>query len=172
MRLHQPPLLGYDTASFRSRFMEIFRKKSGYRWMDVYIRKSQASGIDLINVAYGSLCELRDDYNKWLMLDRQAPWSTSSTEAQLIYAIRLDPAAYTEDINHACCLHILAQYEINCRGGRLQGAHEHGSRRSPRPTGGRSRGVACLPFVWWRYAVAQNKGRCAILLGLHRVSGL
>ncbi|MEI6646413.1 MAG: four helix bundle suffix domain-containing protein [bacterium] len=140
--------------------MEIFRKKSGYRWMDVYIlanvvelgtchfckrfftlqndpggrtfaqmthaarsgcrniaegcerlTTSQASGIDLVNVAYASLCELRDDYNRWLMLDKQAPWATSSAEAQRIYAIRLDPAAYTEDINHACCLHILAQYE-------------------------------------------------------------
>jgi restriction system protein len=140
--------------------MEIFRKKSGYRWMDVYIlanvvelgtchfckrfltlqndpggrtfaqmthaarsgcrniaegcerlTTSQSSGIDLVNVAYASLCELRDDYNRWLMLDKQAPWATASEEAQQLYTLRLDPATYTEDINRACCLHILAQYE-------------------------------------------------------------
>jgi four helix bundle suffix protein len=140
--------------------MEIFRKKSGYRWMDVYIlanvvelgtrhfcrrfltlqndpggrtfaqmthaarsgcrniaegcerlTTSQASGIDLVNVAYASLCELRDDYNLWLMLGKQAPWPTQSQEAQSLYCIRLDSATYTDDINHACCRHILAQYE-------------------------------------------------------------
>jgi four helix bundle suffix protein len=72
---------------------------------------SQSSGIDLVNVAYASLCELRDDYNRWLMLDKQAPWATGSEEAQQLYTLRLDPATYTEDINRACCLHILAQYE-------------------------------------------------------------
>jgi len=70
---------------------------------------SSASGIDLINVALASLCELRDDYNKWLMKHGQAPWAMADAEAQKILATRLDPADYGEDVNRGCCLHILKQ---------------------------------------------------------------
>lgn len=71
---------------------------------------SYASAMELLDVARASLCELRDDYNAWLMMDRQAPWPMDSVEAQRIYGLRLDAPDYGNDINRGVCLHILAQY--------------------------------------------------------------
>ncbi|MGE9295901.1 MAG: four helix bundle suffix domain-containing protein [Puniceicoccales bacterium] len=74
------------------------------------LQTSFSSGLDLLNVARASLCELRDDYNEWLMLRGQAPWPKDSQQAMRIYAVRLDPPNYGDDINRGVCLHILAQY--------------------------------------------------------------
>ncbi len=71
---------------------------------------SHASAMELLDVARASLCELRDDYNAWLMMDGQAPWAMDSAEAQRVYGVRLDAPDYGKDINRGICLHILAQY--------------------------------------------------------------
>jgi four helix bundle suffix protein len=70
---------------------------------------SYSTAIELLDVARASLCELRDDYNKWLMMRGQAPWPMASAEAQRIYSMRLDPPEYGDDINRGFCLHVLAQ---------------------------------------------------------------
>jgi restriction system protein len=70
---------------------------------------SYSTAIELLDVARASLCELRDDYNKWLMMRGQAPWPMASEEAQRIYSMRLDPPDYGDDINRGFCLHVLAQ---------------------------------------------------------------
>jgi hypothetical protein len=52
---------------------------------------STASGLDLLNVAKASLCELRDDYLKWLLRARQLPWGDTVPEAVAIRRLDLDP---------------------------------------------------------------------------------
>ncbi len=71
---------------------------------------SCASAMELLDVARASLCELRDDFNAWLMLQGQVPWPMASDEAQHVFALRLDPPDYGDDINRGVCLHVLAQY--------------------------------------------------------------
>lgn len=71
---------------------------------------SFASAMQLLDVARASLCELRDDYNAWIMLHGQAPWAMESDSAQRIYNERLDKPNYGNDINRGVCLHILEQY--------------------------------------------------------------
>jgi four helix bundle suffix protein len=71
---------------------------------------SYSTAIELLDVARASLCELRDDYNKCLMMQWQAPWPMESDEARRVYAVRLDPPDYGSDINRGVCLHVLAQY--------------------------------------------------------------
>ena len=70
---------------------------------------SYASAIELLDVARASLCELRDDYNKWLMMQWQAPWPMDSEEAQRVYQVRLHAPDYGSDVNRGVCLHVLAQ---------------------------------------------------------------
>jgi len=70
---------------------------------------SYATAIELLDVARASLCELRDDYNKRLMMQWQAPWPMKSAEAQRVYAVRLDPPDYGDDINRGTCLHVMTQ---------------------------------------------------------------
>lgn len=70
---------------------------------------SYATAIELLDMARASLCELRDDYCHWLMLQGQAPWAMDSAEAACIYGVRLDPPAYGDDLNRGVCLHVLAQ---------------------------------------------------------------
>jgi hypothetical protein len=50
---------------------------------------SYATATELLDVARASLCELRDDYLKWLMMQGLAPWAMESPEAQRIYGVRL-----------------------------------------------------------------------------------
>lgn len=50
---------------------------------------STSSGIDLLNVAKGSLSELRDDYLKWLLQHDELPWD--EPDAALVRRISLDP---------------------------------------------------------------------------------
>jgi len=71
---------------------------------------SYATALELLDVARASLCELRDDYNRWLMLQGQAPWPKESAEAARVYGVRLDAPDYGNDINRGVCCHILAQY--------------------------------------------------------------
>jgi len=70
---------------------------------------SYATATTLLDVARASLCELRDDYLKWLMMQQLAPWAMKSDEAQRIYGIRLDKPDYGDDINRGFCLHVLNQ---------------------------------------------------------------
>lgn len=70
---------------------------------------SYATAIELLDVARASLCELRDDYNKWLMMQWQAPWPVAGEEAKRIYAVRLDVPDYGNDVNRGVCLHVMAQ---------------------------------------------------------------
>jgi len=70
---------------------------------------SYSTAIELLDVARASLCELRDDYNKWLMMRGQAPWPMAGAEAQRIFSLRLDAPDYGDDINRGFCLHVLAQ---------------------------------------------------------------
>ena len=70
---------------------------------------SYATATTLLDVARASLCELRDDYLKWLMKQGLAPWAMKSPEAQHIYGMRLDKPDYGDDINRGFCLHVLAQ---------------------------------------------------------------
>ncbi|HPO38514.1 MAG TPA: four helix bundle protein [Kiritimatiellia bacterium] len=53
---------------------------------------SSASGMDLLNVAKGSLGELRDDYLKWLLRARRLPWDDSAPDALAVRRTDLDPA--------------------------------------------------------------------------------
>jgi restriction system protein len=71
---------------------------------------SYATATTLLDVARASLCELRDDYQKWLMMQQLAPWAMKVSEAQHIYGMRLDKPDYGDDINRGFCLHVLAQY--------------------------------------------------------------
>lgn len=139
---------------------ELFRKSSGYRYMDAFviasitelatehfcrkflnlkndpggrtfsqmthaarsgcrnfaegserIKTSYATAIKLLDVARASLCELRDDFNKWVMLHWQVPWEQESDEAQRVYKIRLDTPDYGKDVNQVFCRHVLNQYK-------------------------------------------------------------
>ena len=71
---------------------------------------SYATATTLLDVARASLCELRDDYLKWLMKQELAPWAMHSPDAQRVYGMRLDKPDYGDDINRGFCLHVLAQY--------------------------------------------------------------
>ena len=71
---------------------------------------SYASAMELLDVARASLCELRDDFNEWLMMQWQAPWAMESEEAQRIYGVRLDKPDYGNDVNRGFCLHVMAQF--------------------------------------------------------------
>jgi four helix bundle suffix protein len=70
---------------------------------------SYASAMELLDVARASLCELRDDYNAWLMMQGHAPWPMDSDDAQRVYALRLDKPDYGDDISRGVCLHVLQQ---------------------------------------------------------------
>ncbi|MDT8390109.1 MAG: four helix bundle suffix domain-containing protein [Lentisphaeria bacterium] len=71
---------------------------------------SFASAMELLDVARASLCELRDDFNAWLLLRGEAPWPMESDTSQRVFGIRLDKPDYGSDVNRGVCLHILAQY--------------------------------------------------------------
>lgn len=81
---------------------------------------STSSGLDLLNVAKGSLAELRDDYLKWLMRHDELPWD--EPEAVRVRRIDLDPPTQPRSTdstvsppshkpfsNRAFCAHVLAQ---------------------------------------------------------------
>ncbi len=71
---------------------------------------SYATATELLDVARASLCELRDDFLKSLLMEGLVPWPMDSPEAQRSYGLRLDKPDYGDDINRGFCLHVLAQY--------------------------------------------------------------
>jgi four helix bundle suffix protein len=70
---------------------------------------SKETEMKLTDVARASLCELRGDYETWLLLRGQAPWRRDSPEAKALFSLRLDKPQYSDDIAHESCVHILAQ---------------------------------------------------------------
>lgn len=70
---------------------------------------SMQTTLKLLDVAKASLCELRDDYLTWLLDLGLPPWPQRSAEAQEVYAVRFDAAAYGDDINYELAKHIIAQ---------------------------------------------------------------
>jgi four helix bundle suffix protein len=70
---------------------------------------SKETEMRLTDVARSSLAELAGDYLNWLLRQEQVPWGKETPEARAVYAVRLDPPAYGEDVVHDACVHILAQ---------------------------------------------------------------
>lgn len=52
---------------------------------------STAGGLDLLNIAKGSLCELRDDYIKWLLCRDTLPWDDDDEQARAVSRLDLEP---------------------------------------------------------------------------------
>ena len=63
----------------------------------------------LTDVARSSLAELSGDYLNWLLQRDRLPWRKDSPESRAVYAVRLDPPDYGEDVVHDACARILAQ---------------------------------------------------------------
>ncbi len=63
----------------------------------------------LTDVARSSLAELSGDYLNWLLQRDRLPWRKDSPESRAVYAVRLDPPDYGEDVVHDACAHILVQ---------------------------------------------------------------
>jgi len=72
---------------------------------------SKETEMKLTDVARASLCELRGDYETWLLLRGEAPWRRDSPEAKAVFNQRLDKTEYSSDIAHDSCVHILAQQQ-------------------------------------------------------------
>ena len=70
---------------------------------------SRETEMRLTDVARSSLAELAGDYLNWLLRQEQMPWGKETPEARAVYAVRLDPPAYGEDVVRDACSHILAQ---------------------------------------------------------------
>ena len=64
-----------------------------------------------MDFAKASLCELRGDYETWLLLHGQLPWRRNSPDAKAVFGLRLDKPEYSDDVAHDCCAHILAQQD-------------------------------------------------------------
>ena len=70
---------------------------------------SKETEMKLTDVAKASLCELRGDYETWLLRHGQVPWKRDSPEAREVFDLRLDRPEYSKDVAHDSCVHILAQ---------------------------------------------------------------
>ncbi|MFA5203380.1 MAG: four helix bundle suffix domain-containing protein [Lentisphaeria bacterium] len=70
---------------------------------------SKETEMKLTDVARASLCELRGDYETWLMLHGAVPWRRGAPEAKAVFSLRLDKPEYSDDLAHDSCAHILAQ---------------------------------------------------------------
>lgn len=70
---------------------------------------SKETEMKLTDVARSSLAELSGDFLNWLLRQDKVPWGKSTPAARELYAVRLDKAAYGEDVVHDACAHILAQ---------------------------------------------------------------
>jgi four helix bundle suffix protein len=70
---------------------------------------SKETEMKLTDVARASLCELRGDYETWLLLHGEAPWRRNSPEATAIFDLRFDKPEYSDDIAHDSSIHILTQ---------------------------------------------------------------
>ena len=70
---------------------------------------SKETEMRLTDVAKASLCELRGDYETWLLRHGQLPWRKDSPEAKAVFDLRFDRPEYSNDVAHDSCAHILAQ---------------------------------------------------------------
>lgn len=70
---------------------------------------SRETEMKLTDVARASLAELSGDFLNRLLQREQAPWGKSTPESRAVYAVRLDPPDYGEDVMRDACLHILEQ---------------------------------------------------------------
>ncbi|MDT8389091.1 MAG: four helix bundle suffix domain-containing protein [Lentisphaeria bacterium] len=70
---------------------------------------SRETEMKLTDVARASLAELAGDFINWLLRQGKAPWEKTGAEARAVFAIRLDPPAYGDDVVRDACLHILDQ---------------------------------------------------------------
>lgn len=72
---------------------------------------SKETEMKLTDVARASLCELRGDYETWLLQRGQSPWKRHDPEVRTLFEVRLDKPNYSDDVAHDCCSHILAQQQ-------------------------------------------------------------
>jgi restriction system protein len=72
---------------------------------------SKETEMKLTDVAKASLCELRGDYETWLLRHGEVPWRRNSAEAKEVFGLRLDRPDYSDDVAHDSCVHILAQQQ-------------------------------------------------------------
>jgi four helix bundle suffix protein len=70
---------------------------------------SKETEMKLTDVAKASLCELRGDYETWLLRHDRLPWRKNDPETQAIFSLRLDRPEYSDDVAYDSCAHILAQ---------------------------------------------------------------
>ena len=70
---------------------------------------SKETEMKLTDVARASLCELRGDYETWLLRREVLPWKRDSVEAKAVFSLRLDRPEYSDDVAHDSCAHILVQ---------------------------------------------------------------
>ncbi len=70
---------------------------------------SKETEMKLTDVARASLSELANDYINWLMQREQIPWTVKSPEHQKVAFTALDRPAYSDDVLHSSCVHILTQ---------------------------------------------------------------
>jgi four helix bundle suffix protein len=70
---------------------------------------SKETEMKLTDVAKASLCELRGDYETWLLRHGQVPWRRDSPEAKEVFDLRFDKPAYSQDVAHDSCVHVLEQ---------------------------------------------------------------
>jgi four helix bundle suffix protein len=70
---------------------------------------SKETEMKLTDVAKASLCELRGDYETWLLRHGQVPWRRDSPKAKEVFDLRLDKPVYSKDVAHDSCAHVLEQ---------------------------------------------------------------
>jgi four helix bundle suffix protein len=70
---------------------------------------SRETEMRLTDVARATTLELQGDYLDWLLFKGEAPWPKDSPEACEVRALRIDEAAYGDDVVRDAALHVLAQ---------------------------------------------------------------
>ena len=71
---------------------------------------SRENELRLYDTAKASFDELACDYRNWLLLAGKLPWSESDPEEKAVFTMRLDKAAFTDDVERNAAAHIQAQY--------------------------------------------------------------
>ena len=70
---------------------------------------SRETEMKLTDVARASLAELANDYQNWLLLHEETPWSINSAEYRTINEVQLDRPFYKDDVQYQSSKHILLQ---------------------------------------------------------------
>lgn len=73
---------------------------------------SKETEMKLTDVARATLAELGNDYLNWILRQENVPWSIHSDEYQTVSNIRLSRPEYSDDVQHQCSIHILAQKHL------------------------------------------------------------